>query len=186
MKDFFAKNIRTNEIKNEIDEITKSEEKIKRKDLKYKANKYLYDFQQFERIKFFGDSVYTGKVNIYEAEMDQSNLLEYMVKLNYKSKPNSKESKAKKQNTFDRVNALYEGRELTLNAFRSGIFPIKATQGKGLKILTPKQMLQILPIALTQVKAGSTSENLLNEIKPIIYTLYIEQDKLIKKCTNIK
>ena len=31
--------------------------------------------------------------------------------------------------------------------------------GKGLKILTPKQMLQRLPIALAQVKAGNTSEN---------------------------
>ena len=31
---------------------------------------------------------------------------------------------------------------------------IKATKEKGLKILTPKQMLQRLPIALTQVKAG--------------------------------
>ena len=34
-----------------------------------------------------------------------------------------------------------------------------------LKILTPKQMLQRLPIALAQVKAGNTSENLLNEIR---------------------
>ena len=41
---------------------------------------------------------------------------------------------------------------------------IKSTQGKGLKILTPKQMLQGLPIALEQVKASNTSENLLNEI----------------------
>ena len=47
-------------------------------------------------------------------------------------------------------------------------------------------MLQILSIALTQVKAGSTSENLLNEIKQIIYIPYIEQNKLLKKCTNIK
>ena len=31
-----------------------------------------------------------------------------------------------------------------------------------LKILTPKQMLQRLPIALAQVKAGNNSENLLN------------------------
>ena len=29
------------------------------------------------------------------------------------------------------------------------------TSGKGLKILTPKQMLQRLPIALAQVKAGN-------------------------------
>ena len=39
------------------------------------------------------------------------------------------------------------------------------TKGKGLKILTPKQMLQRLPIALAQVKAGDNSENLLNEIR---------------------
>ena len=36
------------------------------------------------------------------------------------------------------------------------------TKGKGLKILTPKQMLQRLSIALAQVKAGNNSENLLN------------------------
>ena len=33
-----------------------------------------------------------------------------------------------------------------------------------LKILTPKQMLQRLPIALTQVKAGNNSESLLNKV----------------------
>ena len=37
-----------------------------------------------------------------------------------------------------------------------------ATEGKGLKILTPKQMLQILIIALAQVKAGNNSESLIN------------------------
>ena len=53
------------------------------------------------------------------------------VKFSDKSKPKTKEGKDKRRNTFDSINALYEGRELTLNAFRSGIFPIKATQGKG-------------------------------------------------------
>ena len=38
-------------------------------------------------------------------------------------------------------------------------------KGRGLKILTSKQMLQKLPIVLAQVKAGNTSENLLNEIR---------------------
>ena len=33
-------------------------------------------------------------------------------------------------------------------------------------------MLQILPIALAQVKAGNTSENLLNQIRQIISFLY--------------
>ena len=41
-----------------------------------------------------------------------------------------------------------------------------------LKILSPKQMLQTLPIALAQVKPGNTYENLLIEIRQVIYYLY--------------
>ena len=48
----------------------------------------------------------------------------------------------------------------------------KSKQGRGLKILSPKQMLQKLPIALAQIKAGNNSESLLNEIRQIIYSLY--------------
>ena len=47
------------------------------------------------------------------------------------------------------------------------------------KILTPKQMLQWLPIALAQVKASNNSESLLNEIRQIVYSLY--QSKQITK-----
>ena len=56
------------------------------------------------------------------------------------------------------------------------------TKGKGLKILTPKQMLQRLPIALVQVKAGNNSENLLNE-KQIVYSLY-QSKEITKKVYN--
>ena len=42
------------------------------------------------------------------------------------------------------------------------------TNGKGPKILTPKQLLQRLPIALAQVKAGINSESLINEIRQIV------------------
>ena len=45
-------------------------------------------------------------------------------------------------------------------------------EGKGLKILTPKQMLQRLSIALAQVKVGNNSESLLYEIRQIVYSLY--------------
>ena len=41
-------------------------------------------------------------------------------------------------------------------------------------------MLQRLPIALTQVKAGNNSEKLLNEIRQIIYSLY-QSKKITKK-----
>ena len=37
-------------------------------------------------------------------------------------------------------------------------------------------MLQRLPIALAQVKAGNTPENLLNEIRQIIYSLYLAKE----------
>ena len=45
-------------------------------------------------------------------------------------------------------------------------------------------MLQRLLITLAQVKAGNTSENLLNEIRQI-YILSIKQKKLLKKYTTI-
>ena len=60
---------------------------------------------------------------------------------------------------------------------------IKPTKGTGLKILTPKQMLQRLPIALAQVKAGNNSESLLNEIRKIVYSLY-ESKEITKKIYN--
>ena len=41
----------------------------------------------------------------------------------------------------------------------------RSIHGEGLKILTPKQMLQRLPIALAKVKGDDTSENLLNQIR---------------------
>ena len=47
---------------------------------------YIYDFQQIETIRSFGDSIYTCKINIDEAEMDQSNLLGNMVEFNNKTK----------------------------------------------------------------------------------------------------
>ena len=52
----------------------------------------------------------------------------------------------------------------------------KAKYVEGLKILTPKQMLQRLPIALAQVKAVNNSEKLWNEIRQIVYFLYQSKD----------
>ena len=92
-------------------------------------------------------------------------MLDGLKGFNDKSRPKTAEGKNKKRNTYKNSYALYEDQELILNAFRSGIFPIKETKGKVLKILTAKQMLQRLPIALAQVKACNTSKNLLNEIR---------------------
>ena len=56
----------------------------------------------------------------------------------------------------------------------------KLKQGTGLIILTPKQMLQRLPIALAQIKADNNPKSLLNEIRQI-FTLCINQKKLPEK-----
>ena len=48
----------------------------------------------------------------------------------------------------------------------------KQQKGLGLKILTPKQMLQRLVIALARGKAGNTYENLLNKIRQMMDSLY--------------
>ena len=167
------------------------ETEIKRGDLKYKTKNYTYGFQQYETITYFAESIYT-----VETEDDKSNLLEYFVKFNNKYRPKNKEVKDKKRDTYDSVYALYDSRELTLNAFKSEIFSIKTSKDKvhysvlarlgrlakcsdrkvfdsiRLKILATNQMLQRLPITLVQVKAGNIYENLLNEIKQILYSMY--------------
>ena len=64
-------------------------------------------------------------------------------------------------------------------------YDAKQNEGKRLKILTPSQMIQRLPIALGQVKAGNDSENLLNEIRQIVYSLYQSKEITKKVCNNL-
>ena len=53
-------------------------------------------------------------------------------------------------------------------------------------VLTPKQILERLLIALAQVKTGNTSENLLNEICQIIYSFYQAKELTKKVYNNIR
>ena len=57
------------------------------------------------------------------------------------------------------------------------------TARTGLKIPTPKQMLQILPIDFAQVKVGNNSKSLLNEIRQTVYSLY-QSKQITKKVFN--
>ena len=56
-------------------------------------------------------------------------------------------------------------------------------EGTGLKILTSKQMLQRLSIALTQIKVGNNSQDLLNEIMQIVYSL-CQSKEITKRVYN--
>ena len=96
------------------------------------------------------------------------------------------------KNVIDNFNKFYLSREEFINFFKDYSEMIldasykakqNKTTGTGLKILTPKQMLQRLPIALAQVKAGYNSKNLLNEIPQIVYSLY-QSKEITKKVYN--
>ena len=58
-------------------------------------------------------------------------------------------------------------------------------KGTGLKVVTPNQMLKRLAIAVEQIKAGNNSENLLNEIRQIVYSLYRSKEIIEKVYNNI-
>ena len=48
------------------------------------------------------------------------------------------------RDVLESLNALYEGREVVFNAFKSAVFPLPPIEGTGFKILSPKQMFQKL------------------------------------------
>ena len=92
--------------------------------------------------------------------------------------------------TIENITKFCNSREEILNFYNDYFKMVhKATydikNGKGLKILTSKEVLQRLPIALAQVKAGNTSENLLNEIHQIIYSLHQTKEITKKVCNRI-
>ena len=59
----------------------------------------------------------------------------------------------------------------------------ESKQGKRLKILTPNQMLKRLPLLLSEISGGNSSESLLNEIRQIVYSLY-QSKEITKKVYN--
>ena len=88
----------------------------------------------------------------------------------------SKKSESQKS-AINNIKTLYESRGKVIKLFDDYFRTVskakcKTKYGEGLKIFTCIQMLQRLSIALAQVKADDTSENLLNKIRQIIYSLY--------------
>ena len=126
-----------------------------------------------------------GKIDLSDVKNNQEKFKSYLGEI----KKGSKKHKSKVQkNTLYNIEMLYKARNEAIKFYDDYSLMMseaktKATKGTGLKILTPKQMLQRLPIALAQVKAGNNSENLLNEIRQIIYSLY-QAKKISKKVYN--
>ena len=64
-------------------------------------------------------------------------------------------------------------------------FNKQVQQGKGLKILTPQQMLSRVPISPAQLNAGNNSEKLKNEIRQLLYSLYISKNMTKEVYNNL-
>ena len=116
------------------------------------------------------------------ANDEQEQLSNHIREFKSKTKPHNPESiKKLKEDVLNSAMALLKGRQMVFKAFESEIFlkPEELKKEAGLKLLSPKQILQRLPIAVAQIKAGNNSETLLNEIREIVYSLF--QSKEITK-----
>ena len=110
-------------------------------------------------------NIYNNIINcntsIEKIEEDQK---QFKSNLNEITKENPKYKSKAQLNTIEYVKNLYNSREEVLKLFNDydkirSESKYKAKHGTGLKILTPEQMLQRLPIAFAQVKADDNSKN---------------------------
>ena len=180
VEDVICKSVLNNdEAKKELYKIKEIEQNVYREKLVYETNEYKYSFKYFPTIRTFGKDIYDCAITLKEADEYQNDLLVEIMNFKKNTKPRSPEKKQEKELVLKNLYDFWEGRENILVAFESKISFTKS-KGSGflnfdrseLKILTPKQMLQRLPIALAQLKAGNNSESLLNEIRQIVYSLY--------------
>ena len=180
----------SDEVKEEINRILKVEENVDREKLVYDSGKYTYDFRMFNTIRIFVEDLYEGKITLEEADEDQSDLTDMINEFTKQTRRRNSGKKQEKKTVTKSLHNFLNAREKVLNGFKSKLFLIKSigsdlADHSKFKKLTPKQMLQPLPIALAKVKAGNNSENVLNEIRQIIYSLYQAKETTKKVYNNL-
>ena len=119
--------------------------------------------------------IYDGNITLESVENEQKKL---KAELGYIKQGNPRDKSDEQKKSIDNIKNHYNSRQEVVKMFNSyarnmsrNIYYSKQ-EGTGLKILTPKQMLQRLPISLAQIKADNNSQSLLNEIRQIVYSLY--------------
>ena len=137
----------------------------------YKAKTADEKFDEFDNALDIINKIRDGKTDLANQQKFKSFLGE--IKKGNKSN--------EQKNTLYNIEMLYKARNEAIEFYDDYSLMMSETKykakqnetkGVGLKILTPKQVLQRLPIAFAHVKAGNNSESLLNEIRQIAYSLY--------------
>ena len=146
-----------------------------------------YSFDDLDDPLTLLNNIKKGKISMRKAIEQQYNFRKYLNLIRIGNKNNNQ------KRTLANINVFYNARDNAIEFIRDyGGMILEARNqaleeqfGKGLKILTPNQMLKRLPIALAQVKAGNNSESLLNEIRQIVYSLYRSKEITKKVFNNI-
>ena len=158
--------------------IRRSFEPVNLNDLTYKFKDSSIPSVKF--IEYIGPNaifkdIHDSNIILADLEKEQTKLKS---ELGFIKQGNPRNRSEKQEKTINNIENLYNSREEVFKMFNNyaknmsrNIYDSKQER-TGLKILTPKQMLQRLSIALVQIKAGNNSESLLNEIKQIVYSLY--------------
>ena len=154
-----------------LDQITKLDEKVNH-DLicRYKGKTSDENFT-YDNALILIDKIKNGKIKLADVKNDQ---IKFKSNLGEIKRGHNKSKQQK--NALYNIEMLYKARNEVIKFYDDyALVTSEAknkTSGKGLKITTPRQLLQRLPIALAQVKATNNSEGLLNEIRQIVYSLY--------------
>ena len=130
------------------------------------------------------NAIKSNQIKLFEVKNKQDNFFKKLneVKIDKKT--------TEQKGVINNLKTFYNSREEIINVFRDYIEMLSdanydakqnKTEGTRLKVVTPKQMLQRLSIALSKVKAGNNSESLLNKIGKIICSLY-QSKQMTKKC----
>ena len=125
--------------------------------------------------------IFDGNIELEKAEKDHKQFKMDFIEITKGNPKNKSEDQIK---TVKDIKKLYESRKKVIKLYNDyakirSEAKHKSKHGTRLKIITLKQMFQRSPIALAHVKIGNNSENLLNEIRKIVYSLY--QSKEITK-----
>ena len=165
-----------------LEEITKLEKKVNPDDLIYRYEGPTADakYKEFDNTLDLIDKIREDKIRLADAKNDQIKLKLELSEIKRGKKRNQSKEK-KKKNTLCNIEILYKAKNNAIEFYDDYSSMIsgarhEATEEKGLKILTSKQMLQRLPIAFAQVKANNNSNILLNEIRKSVYSLYQSQE----------
>ena len=124
IKDFIRIENLNPEIINEIKRIEEIEKKVDRNKMVYKGAKKTYDFRNFKTIRTFGNEIRNNVITSDTANIEQANLLSYVYNFSRKTRPRNPAQRQLKADIVYSVTSLVQGREMVINAFKSGIFQI--------------------------------------------------------------